>query len=136
MVASQNGEIRIMDQWWRRWFSPTMQLCTSSEAASMPGYLTEAQIDLVRTAAGEAFDSRFIEAMTIHHRGAAVMADGELYYGSDVRLRAFAHSVRHAQQGEIALMNGASGVNAVRSAVMHMFRSPSYENASTRLPRR
>jgi uncharacterized protein (DUF305 family) len=128
MIASQNGEIRITDQWWRRWFGPGISLCTSSEAASMPGYLTEAQLDRVRSAPGDAFDARFIEAMTIHHRGAAIMADHELSEGSDIRLRAFAHSIRHAQQGEIALMNGAAGLSAVRSAISHMIEKPSFED--------
>ncbi|MCC8954135.1 hypothetical protein H8B02_11915 [Bradyrhizobium sp. Pear77] len=41
------------------------------------------------------------------------MADDEFWNGSAPRLRAMAHAIRHAQQGEIALMNCANGRTAV-----------------------
>lgn len=121
MAASQSGEIRVMGNWWRRWFGPGMEVCSASETAAMPGYLTEARLDRVRHASRSEFDTLFVEAMTIHHRGAAAMADAELRDGSDIRLRTLAHAIRHAQQGEIALMNGATGIRAVQLSFRHMF---------------
>lgn len=120
MVASQAGEQRILENWWRRWFSMTMEICSSAETAAMPGYLTSQQIDGVRSAQPRDFDAVFIEAMTAHHLGAATMADDELRHGSDPRLRAMAHAIRHAQQGEIALMNKVSGAGAVTMATRNM----------------
>jgi uncharacterized protein (DUF305 family) len=59
--------------------------------------------------------------MTVHHAGAVAMADKQLRGSGDLRLRLMAHSIRHEQQGEIALMNGASGFAAVAQAVQNMF---------------
>jgi hypothetical protein len=49
------------------------------------------------------------------------MADKELRGGGDLRLRVMAVSIRHEQQGEIALMHGVSGFAAVAQAVQNMF---------------
>jgi hypothetical protein len=58
--------------------------------------------------------------MTVHH--AVKMADNELRNGSDPQLRIIAHAIRHEQQGEIALMDCASGGStAVALAFRNMF---------------
>ena len=48
------------------------------------------------------------------------MADTQLRYGSDLRLRMMAHAIRHGQQGEIALMHGVQGGKAVSIGVRNM----------------
>ena len=48
------------------------------------------------------------------------MADAEWHGTGDIRLRVMAHAIRHAQQGEIALMHGVSGFAAVRTALRNM----------------
>ena len=49
------------------------------------------------------------------------MADSQLRDGSDPHLRIMAHAIRHAEQGEIALMHRVSGRNAVSVGFRNMF---------------
>jgi uncharacterized protein (DUF305 family) len=121
MAASQNGEARILRQWWSSWFDDPMQVCSADERAAMPGLLDSADIERLRSAAAPLFDRLFVGLMIRHHKGAVAMADSELRHGSDPRLRIMAHAIRHAQQGEIALMLGAAGPPAVGRAWRNMF---------------
>jgi uncharacterized protein (DUF305 family) len=121
MVASQNGENQILKNWWASWFGSPMQICSAQERATMPGLLNAAQLEQLRAAPSTGFDALFVKLMTIHHSGAAKMADDELRNGSDPRLRVMAHAIRHEQQGEIALMQGASAAYAVSVAFRNMF---------------
>jgi uncharacterized protein (DUF305 family) len=120
MVASQAGENRIFEGWWQSWFDTTLPDCTAQERADMPGYLTAAQMQEARTAPPERFDTIFVQLMSLHHRGAVAMADQEWHSDGDLRLRVMAHAIRHEQQGEIALMEGAQGIAAVRTAARNM----------------
>lgn len=121
MIASQHGENRIFQNWWQSWFGITMPGCTAQERNTMPGYLTPVQMQQVRDASPEQFDRMFVEMMTLHHKGAVRMADEAWRGRGDPRLRIMAHAIRHEQQGEIALMQGASGISAVATAFRNMF---------------
>jgi uncharacterized protein (DUF305 family) len=121
MAASQSGEKRLFDHYWMSWFGSPIQICSARERAAMPGLLDDAQIDQFRDISGAEFDPLFVRTITIHHAGAVKMADDELRNGSDPRLRAMAHAIRHEQQGEIALMNCANGWTAVVLAIQNMF---------------
>ncbi len=83
----------------------------------MPGLLDTAAVERLRSTDAMSFDRHFIDLMTSHHTGAVAMADLQLRQGSDLRLRMMAHAIRHAQQGEIALMRGVNGRNAVSIGV-------------------
>ncbi|MGY3454192.1 DUF305 domain-containing protein [Bradyrhizobium sp. USDA 4353] len=120
MVASQAGENRIFEAWWQSWFETTMPACSTRELAEMPGYLTDAEMAEISDAAADQFDTTFIRLMSRHHAGAVRMADAEWHGRGDMRLRIMAHAIRHEQQGEIALMNKASGLDAVQQAVRNM----------------
>ena len=120
MVASQAGENRIFERWWRSWFDTALSDCTAQERADMPGYLTDAQLQEARNAPEDAFDTTFGRLMSLHHRGAVLMADQQWHSRGDIRLRIMAHAIRHEQQGEIALMEGMRGVAAVRTAMRNM----------------
>ncbi|MGY3604425.1 MULTISPECIES: DUF305 domain-containing protein [unclassified Bradyrhizobium] len=121
MVASQTGENRIFDNWWRSWFDTAMPGCSAEERSEMPGYLTSVQMQQVSAASPDQFDALFVEMMTLHHKGAVKMADQQWRSDGDPRLRIMAHAIRHEQQGEIALMQGAAGVAAVTAAFRNMF---------------
>ncbi|MHB0768357.1 DUF305 domain-containing protein [Bradyrhizobium sp. 5.13L] len=120
MVASQTGENRIFENWWLSWFDTEMPDCSTGERAAMPGFLTPVEMRQVKTAPPDQFDTLFVETMSKHHRGAVRMADQMWHSRGDLRLRIMAHAIRHEQQGEIALMRGASGLAAVVTAVRSM----------------
>ncbi|KRQ01002.1 DUF305 domain-containing protein [Bradyrhizobium manausense] len=120
MVASQTGEIRIFAHWWLSWFDTDIPDCTAEERAAMPGFLTPVEMRLVKLAPPDQFDAVFVEMMSRHHRGAVKMADQMWHSGGDPRLRVMAHAIRHEQQGEIALMQGMSGLDAVVTATRNM----------------
>ncbi|WP_027518470.1 DUF305 domain-containing protein [Bradyrhizobium sp. WSM1417] len=120
MVASQTGENRIFETWWLSWFDTEMPDCSSDERAAMPGFLTQAEMRQVKAAPADQFDPVFVETMSKHHAGAVRMADQMWHSGGDLRLRVMAHAIRHEQQGEIALMHGASGIAAVATAFHNM----------------
>jgi uncharacterized protein (DUF305 family) len=120
MVASQTGENRIFETWWLSWFDTEMPDCSSDERAAMPGFLTQAEMRQVKAAPADQFDMVFVETMSKHHAGAVRMADQMWHSGGDLRLRVMAHAIRHEQQGEIALMHGASGIAAVATAFRNM----------------
>ena len=86
----------------------------------MPGFLDMTAVSKLRSTAAASFDALFVELMTQHHKGAVAMANSELRRGSDPRLRILAHAIRHAQQGEIALMRGVDGTAAVFLAFQNM----------------
>lgn len=121
MIASQSGENRIFENWWLSWFDTEMPDCTAQERSVMPGLLTPAKMRQAKIAAPEAFDALFVEMMTLHHKGAVKMAGDMWHSHGDPRLRVMAHAIRHEQQGEIALMQGVSGVAAVAMAFSNMF---------------
>jgi uncharacterized protein (DUF305 family) len=58
--------------------------------------------------------------MSQHHGGAVKMADREWHGSGDLRWRVMAPAIRHEQQGEIALMDGVQGLDAVRQAMRNM----------------
>ncbi|MBB4369681.1 uncharacterized protein (DUF305 family) [Bradyrhizobium sp. cir1] len=120
MVASQTGENRIFENWWLSWFDTEMPDCDAQERAAMPGFLTPAEMRQVKTAPPGQFDTTFVEAMSRHHKGAVKMADQMWHSRGDLRLRVMAHAIRHEQQGEIALMQGASGLAAVTTGLRNM----------------
>jgi uncharacterized protein (DUF305 family) len=121
MVAGQTGENRIFESWWQAWFEEPMTVCSPAERAAMPGLLRAEQMTQLDSAPQQSFDTLFIQLMTVHHSGAAAMADQELRGQGDPRLRIMAHAIRHEQQGEIALMHGVSGFKAVQTATRNMF---------------
>jgi uncharacterized protein (DUF305 family) len=120
MVASQVGENHIFAGWWRSWFALPMPDCNARERADMPGYLTPEQIQQARSVPSDQFDGVFIRLMTFHHAGAVKMTDQEWHSRGDPRLRIMAHAIRHEQQGEISLMRGVQGVEAVVTAARNM----------------
>jgi len=120
MVASQTGENAIFANWWLSWFDTEMPGCSAEERALMPGFLTSAEMRMVKSAPPGQFDVTFVDMMTRHHKGAVAMADQMWHSRGDPRLRIMAHAIRHEQQGEIALMQNESGIGAVVAATRNM----------------
>jgi uncharacterized protein (DUF305 family) len=121
MIANQKGEVKILSRLWVSWFEEPMQICSAQERASMPGLLDTADVANLQSTEAIYFDRLFLDLMAKHHKGAVAMADSQLRNGSDPRLRIMAHAIRHEQQGEVALMQGAAGKAAVSLAFRNMF---------------
>ncbi len=103
---SQVPEIRIMQQWLRRYnqFAPDT---ASWHDMRMDGMLTDAALTELSAAKGFAFDRAFLNGMIKHHAGALKMVD-DLFKspgaGQEVDANVFANEVVTAQTGEIGIM--------------------------------
>ncbi|HEX2554096.1 MAG TPA: DUF305 domain-containing protein [Microvirga sp.] len=135
MVASQRGDVAIFDQWWRSWFAGERPPATREEHAAMPGMLPAAEVECLRRVPHSAFDALFREEMSRHHAGAVAMADEALRAGGDPRVKIMAHAMRHAQRGEIELMQGIGrGWPTVKAAVSAMLEDVGAGRAERRAP--
>jgi uncharacterized protein (DUF305 family) len=103
---SQVPEIRIMQQWLRRYnqYAPDT---SSWHTMKMAGMLTDAQLKELDAATGVAFDRAFLIGMIQHHNGALKMVD-DLFAaplaGQEVDVSVFANDVVAAQTAEIGIM--------------------------------
>ncbi|MEO5826801.1 MAG: DUF305 domain-containing protein [Gemmatimonadales bacterium] len=115
IIASQKGEIGIMNQWLRdhdvvpdsgAHMHPGMAM------PLMPGMLSAAQLDQLRAATGSEFERLFLQFMVQHHSGAIVMVD-KLFAtygaGQDDFIFKFASDVAADQESEIARMESMLG---------------------------
>jgi uncharacterized protein (DUF305 family) len=103
---SQVSEIRIMQQWLRRYnqYAPDT---SSWRTMHMPGMLTAAQLQELDAAQGVAFDRAFLNLMIQHHNGALKMVD-DLFAvplaGQEVDVSVFSNDVVAVQTAEIGIM--------------------------------
>lgn len=104
MVANQNGEIAIMERWWRSWMNAPMPPLPPAEHASIPGMPRPETIAELESERGVSFDAAFVRVMIAHHRGAIQMADDAWQQAADPRVRLLADSIRHAQTRQIDAM--------------------------------
>lgn len=82
--------------------SPVAQMDHGSMDGSMPMDHGSMSMDL--GPADETFDLRFIDAMTLHHQGAVVMAEEALEKSNRSEVKELAQSIIDAQQQEISQM--------------------------------
>jgi uncharacterized protein (DUF305 family) len=103
---SQVAEIRIMQLWLKsnQQFAPDT---SSWRSMTMPGMLTQAQLERMDAAQGPAFDRAFLELMIQHHEGALQMVK-DLFAtkgaGQEVDVNVFANDVVSVQTAEIGVM--------------------------------
>jgi uncharacterized protein (DUF305 family) len=105
MEVSQTDEVAFLRTWLEtRGEDPNAQ--HDEHAASMPGMLTQEQLDALETAKGKAFDKLFLAYMTQHHEGAIQMV-AQLFGeggGTETQLYQFAQHVDSDQSIEIKRM--------------------------------
>ena len=123
MVAAQKGEIAVFRQWWESWFRGSLADQPALHSM-MQGMLTPAQVQSLRDAARADFDALFVSLMTKHHQGAIAMADEAMRRAADPRLKIMAHAIRHEQSGEIEMMRGTEGAEAVKAALASLLKPP------------
>jgi uncharacterized protein (DUF305 family) len=103
---SQVAEIRIMQEWLRRYeqFAPDT---SSWHTVHMDGMLTDEQIKTLTASKGVDFDRNFLTMMIQHHNGALKMVK-DLFNsplsGQEVDVSVFANDVVAVQTAEIGVM--------------------------------
>lgn len=102
--AGQKPEIGAMEGWLERNGGDRRK--ERHDHTTMPGMATDAQLDALRDAEGEAFDRLFLELMITHHQGAITMATEALTEGNDVFVEEMASDVVAQQTVEINRMRG------------------------------
>ena len=71
---------------------------------SMPGMMSDADMQQLTAASGTEFDRLFMQQMIVHHQGALEMADTEIAEGSNTAALALAQSIKTSQTAEISEM--------------------------------
>lgn len=111
---SQSDEINFMKRWLTvRGEKTTMQMKGMSDGDhshhnhTMPGMLSNEQMDALENSSGAEFDQLFLKGMIQHHEGALVMVK-DLFdtagAGQDAEIFNFASDVDTGQRGEIKIM--------------------------------
>ena len=129
--AAQGPEIEQMQGWLTTWAAamPSSANASSSEdtsgmdhgmsgmgkegemtsgdvttTMSMPGMMSDADMQQLTAASGTEFDRLFLQQMIVHHQGALEMAGTELAQGSSAAAVALAQSIKTSQTAEITEM--------------------------------
>jgi uncharacterized protein (DUF305 family) len=110
--GAQDPEIRQMTDMLDQW-GASMNDGSGSDmpgmdhgGMSMPGMMTDAEMQQLEKATGAAFDTMWVQMMIKHHQGAIDMANDELKSGSNSDAKELAQKIIDAQQDEIDEMNG------------------------------
>jgi uncharacterized protein (DUF305 family) len=79
-------------------------MSSSAGGMSMPGMMSDGQMQQLTDASGVEFDRLFLEMMIMHHQGAIEMANTEIAEGSNAEALALAESIKTSQTTEITEM--------------------------------
>ncbi|MTD56564.1 DUF305 domain-containing protein [Amycolatopsis pithecellobii] len=109
--SAQDPEIQQMQTWLTQWGAapsgmPSMPEMNhgSMPGASMPGMMTDTDMQKLQQAGGAQFDKMFLQMMVHHHQGAVEMAKTELAQGSNTDAKALARRIIDSQTAEITEM--------------------------------
>lgn len=102
--AAQGPEIEAMRGWLKNHDGGERDARTGHDHAAMPGMATQAQLEKLRAAKGEAFDELFLKLMITHHDGAIAMATDVLAQGNNIQIGEMADDVISQQTVEITKM--------------------------------
>ncbi len=115
--AAQGPEIDTMKGWLESWGEEVPDedmgsmpgMDHGSDDATMPGMMTDEEMQRLGDAAGTDFDQLWLTMMIEHHQGAIEMAQTELADGENADVKALAQDIIDAQEAEIATMQGLLG---------------------------
>lgn len=103
--AAQGAEIISMSGWLQaRGLDVPESMDDLGGHDSMPGLLTDAEMNRLRRADGRRFDELYLTGMIKHHQGAVDMAGRELTEGSDLLANELANDIVTGQEAEIRRM--------------------------------
>lgn len=107
--AAQGPEIDTMTSWLENWDEDVpegtdMSMGGMDHGDTMPGMMTDEQMDDLGGADGTGFDEMFLTMMIEHHEGAVEMSETQLDEGLFPDALALAESIIESQTAEIAEM--------------------------------
>lgn len=103
--AAQQPEIDTMNGWLKEWGQPSAQPGghnMPSMGPSMPGMMSEEDMNKLKAASGADFDRQFTRMMIAHHNGAIQMARDATRNGSNPAVIQLAIAIEQAQTSEVA----------------------------------
>ena len=103
----QEPEIEKMESFLRKWGSSMAM--GEHHMASMPGMMSEGELEELRSASGVSLDRMFLTMMVEHHKGAMKNAKREIEEGDSKDAIALATSIRQAQRSEVEEMQQLLG---------------------------
>lgn len=102
--ATQQPEIDTMNGWLKQWGQPSAQPGGHNMpgmGSSMPGMMSEEDMNKLKAASGVDFDRQFTRMMIAHHHGAVQMAREATRNGSNPAVIQLAIAVEQAQTAEV-----------------------------------
>jgi uncharacterized protein (DUF305 family) len=105
--AAQGPEIEQMESWLDDWGMPGMEGDMGN--MGMDGMLTDAEMDELEDADGEAGTELFLEGMIEHHEGAIAMAEQHQKNGENQEALELSRSIIRSQSAEIEVMQELLG---------------------------
>jgi len=106
--AAQDPEIQQMSSWLTAWGEDVPEDTAGGHESmghTMPGMMTEDQMNQLKAARGREFDTMFLTMMIEHHQGAIEMAKAVQTAGENPDVKTLAKSIESAQTAEITRMN-------------------------------
>ncbi|MEU4684415.1 DUF305 domain-containing protein [Streptomyces xinghaiensis] len=105
IAAAQGPEIGALEGWLDQRGEPREEKEAHGHGhGAMPGMATQAELDRLSAARGDAFDELFVKLMITHHQGAVTMATEVLKEGNDVLVEEMATGMSVQQTAEIGRM--------------------------------
>lgn len=105
IAAAQGPEIGALEGWLDQRGEPREEKeAHGHDHGAMPGMATQAELDRLSAARGDAFDELFVKLMITHHQGAVTMATEVLKEGNDVLVEEMATEMSVQQTAEIGRM--------------------------------
>ena len=108
--AAQAPEIETMSGWLKSWGMTVPEDMSGMDmGGSMPGAMSEADMQKLSGMKGAEFDEMFLTMMISHHEGAIEMANTEVASGKNAQAKELAQKVISDQTAEIAEIRSLLG---------------------------
>lgn len=110
----QKPEIQTMTTWLKAWGErvPRGMEGMGRNASAMPGMMSDHDMDRLKGASGDAFDTMFLTMMIKHHQGAIAMAKTEQRRGAYGPAKKMAADIVTTQTAEITQMRTMLGTGS------------------------
>lgn len=103
IIAAQDPEIELMEDWLDDWGLPSMGGAMGGDGPG--GMMSDDDLDAIEDAEGDEAERLYLEGMIEHHEGAIDMAQDVLDDGESTDVTELAETIIETQQVEIDLMD-------------------------------